>query len=393
MTFDFVTKKHEAYRYAELSDIKKGLGYINVSYLNMNEVRPQHNFYDEKKHGKNYIRFCQGDNIKNILHSGITFVHASSKNNYCEQFNHNTKNKHFLLNSDVSNYKANKEVDNRTSIIDVNSKDQKLYIDWLSSYDNSMCSNVSLIIQENCDLNLFINQESNNKFMGVTLDVWVAQNAKLNINLSQNGEETGNFQTNIHAFENSIVNFNILQKQAKFTRCEIYYDQLGNDTEINVSHTNKAIGKSNGGLVFYSNHTWDRAKVNVLSSTYVVNGAQSYSQICCTASTNTSGHEINQNIKGFVADETSFFAPKPELYISTSELVASHGAAVQNKFDENTLYYMQSKGFEKKQIEEILLNSFLVEPFAKCEINEFTKILIENAQIGKEFVLQEIEYE
>ena len=55
---------------------------------------------------------------------------------------------------------------------------------------------------------------------------------------------------------------------------------------------------------------------------------------------------------------------KPNLIVSTNEVVANHMVSISN-FDDNKIQYLKEKGINNKKVEELLLSSFLNEIFPK----------------------------
>ena len=56
--------------------------------------------------------------------------------------------------------------------------------------------------------------------------------------------------------------------------------------------------------------------------------------------------------------KTAKMQTRPILDIYTKEIECSHGCTISN-VDEEQLYYLQTKGFDKKSAENILVDSFL----------------------------------
>ena len=70
--------------------------------------------------------------------------------------------------------------------------------------------------------------------------------------------------------------------------------------------------------------------------------------------------------KGLILDDKSEFSTKPELEIYADDVECYHGATAGH-VDESTLYYMMTRGIDKKTATQMLVNGFATEI-----INEIT---------------------
>ena len=77
-------------------------------------------------------------------------------------------------------------------------------------------------------------------------------------------------------------------------------------------------------------------------------------------------------------DETSEFNAKPELEIYADDVKCSHGSA-SGSLDENSIFYLMSRGLNYQQSKELLINGFLldvIEKITDTEIKNFVKNII-----------------
>ena len=77
-------------------------------------------------------------------------------------------------------------------------------------------------------------------------------------------------------------------------------------------------------------------------------------------------------------DETSEFNAKPELEIYADDVKCSHGSA-SGSLDENSIFYLMSRGLNYQQSKELLINGFIlevIENITDIEIKDLTKKLI-----------------
>jgi len=89
----------------------------------------------------------------------------------------------------------------------------------------------------------------------------------------------------------------------------------------------------------------------------------------------TDGYQLS---KAILLDETSEFNAKPELEIYADDVKCSHGSA-SGSLNENSIFYLMSRGLNYKQSKELLINGFMldvVEKITDSEIKDLIKNMI-----------------
>jgi len=87
----------------------------------------------------------------------------------------------------------------------------------------------------------------------------------------------------------------------------------------------------------------------------------------------TDGYQLS---KAILLDETSEFNAKPELEIYADDVKCSHGSA-SGSLNENSIFYLMSRGLNYQQSKELLINGFLLDVVEKITDEEI-KNLIKN---------------
>ena len=87
----------------------------------------------------------------------------------------------------------------------------------------------------------------------------------------------------------------------------------------------------------------------------------------------TDGYQLS---KAILLDETSEFNAKPELEIYADDVKCSHGSA-SGSLNENSIFYLMSRGLDYQQSKELLINGFLLDVVEKITDTEI-KNLIKN---------------
>tara|TARA_Y100000591_G_C21797445_1_gene680148 strand:+ start:303 stop:1550 length:1248 start_codon:yes stop_codon:yes gene_type:complete len=87
----------------------------------------------------------------------------------------------------------------------------------------------------------------------------------------------------------------------------------------------------------------------------------------------TDGYQLS---KAILLDETSEFNAKPELEIYADDVKCSHGSA-SGSLNENSIFYIMSRGLNYQQSKELLINGFILDVVEKITDSEI-KNLIKN---------------
>ena len=87
----------------------------------------------------------------------------------------------------------------------------------------------------------------------------------------------------------------------------------------------------------------------------------------------TDGYQLS---KAILMDQTSEFNAKPELEIYADDVKCSHGSA-SGSLNENSIFYLMSRGLNYQQSKELLINGFLLDVVEKITDSEI-KNLIKN---------------
>ena len=87
----------------------------------------------------------------------------------------------------------------------------------------------------------------------------------------------------------------------------------------------------------------------------------------------TDGYQLSKCI---LLDKNSEFNAKPELEIYADDVKCSHGSASGN-LNEDSIFYLMSRGLNYEQSKELLINGFLLDVIEKITDSE-TQNLIKN---------------
>jgi len=85
----------------------------------------------------------------------------------------------------------------------------------------------------------------------------------------------------------------------------------------------------------------------------------------------TDGYQLSEAI---FLDESSEFNAKPELEIYADDVKCSHGSA-SGSLDENSIFYLMSRGLSYQQSKELLINGFVLDVIEKITDNEIKNLV------------------
>ena len=94
-----------------------------------------------------------------------------------------------------------------------------------------------------------------------------------------------------------------------------------------------------------------------------------------TEAQKTDGYQLS---KAILLDEASEFNAKPELEIYADDVKCSHGSA-SGSLDENSIFYLMSRGLNYQQSKELLINGFILDVIDKItdlEVKNLVKNMI-----------------
>ncbi|MDC1485509.1 SufD family Fe-S cluster assembly protein, partial [Pelagibacteraceae bacterium] len=223
----------------------------------------------------------------------------------------------------------------------------------------------------------FANDKSTNNFFNIYQNFKIHKNAilknyKIDFNDNLNIKY---FFNNIDLDNNSLAETFVFSKGSKFIKNEI-------NCNLNHVHSSAFIN----GIINLDKSKQHEIKTNI---NHLAENTKSYQLIKCvlndtakgvyqgkifvdSKAQKTDGYQLSKAL--LLSDNTEFDA-KPELEIYADDVKCSHGSTSGN-LDENSIFYLMSRGLNYKQSRELLINGFLldvVEKITDIEIKNFIK--------------------
>ena len=226
-------------------------------------------------------------------------------------------------------------------------------------------------------INLF-NDDSDNSIVNINHQYRVDKGAILK-NYKIDHKENSNikyFYNNIDLDDDSVSENFVFSRGSKFIKHEINCDLRGEYSSAFIN-----------GIINLKNSQHHEIKTNI---NHQSRDTKSYQLIKSVLDENSKGVYqgkifVNQNAqktdgyqlsRALLLNENTEFDAKPELEIYADDVKCSHGSSSGN-LDENSIFYLMSRGLNYQQSRELLINGFLLDVIEKITDQEI-KDLIKN---------------
>ena len=297
------------------------------------------------------------------------------------------------------NFKLNKKIENNNSLIDLNNaftnKSYKILIKknyylkkplivYHITNKAIKMKNINLRLEfqleQNSSLRLidFFNDKTEKNFINIFYNFDLNKDAILKnykIDNIQNKNIKYSFN-NINQDENSISETFILSSGSSFLKNEINCNLNGKYSSSFVNGIFSLNNNQQHEIRTIINHLAEDTKSYQLIKSVLGKISKAVYQgkiFVNSKAQKTDGYQLS---KAMLLDETSEFNAKPELEIYADDVKCSHGSASGN-LDENSIFYLMSRGLNYQQSKELLINGFLLEVIEKITDSEI-KNLIKN---------------
>ncbi len=123
-----------------------------------------------------------------------------------------------------------------------------------------------------------------------------------------------------------------------------------------------------------TNHSYENTKSYQLIKSVIDDSSKSVYQgkiYVDSKAQKTDGYQLS---KAVLLNEQAEFNAKPELEIYADDVKCSHGSA-SGSLDENSIFYLMSRGLDQKTAKELLINGFLLDVVEKITDEEIKKLI------------------
>ncbi len=369
----FPNKQNEDWRFSDLRDIiQKNFKKINVNNIS-SEVK-KINLIEDFDH--NYIivvngelsssnfKFEEKDKIKIKTFQNDDFL-QEKKDNSLIHLNHALSNNGYLLEIE-DNYKFQKAL----IIYNIFTEDLK---------ENILNSRNKIKIGKNSEVHTIdlVSNNSKNKFINNVYENIILENSAVFRNICiQNEKSEGyfhKFSKNKLASRSKYFSF-IFPSGLKFNKLDLEFDLEGEDSECNLQSASFLNKNDHQEIKTRINHLAPNCKSyqkvkNVLNSDG--KGVYQGKIFVKDIAQKTNAYQLS---KAMLLSDNSEFNSKPELEIYADDVKCSHGST-SGSIDEDSIYYLMSRGLNRKESIKLLVNGFLNEIIETIKSNSIKKFV------------------
>ena len=255
-----------------------------------------------------------------------------------------------------------------------------ILFNYLSNNLNNVGINTRLDIKLEDDASLNIinisNENLNNNFLNFRQKINIGKNSILK-NYSLDINENSNFKysfKDISLEKNSHLEYFILSKGSKFLKHDINCSLNNEYGSVVLNGIIDLDDKKHHEIKTNINHNEENCKSYQLIKSVLNENSKGIYQgkiYVNSKAQKTDGYQLSRAL--LLSDEVEFNA-KPELEIYADDVKCSHGSTSGN-VDENSIFYLMSRGLSYEQSKKLLTNGFLNEVIEKITNNEVKSLV------------------
>ena len=239
-------------------------------------------------------------------------------------------------------------------------------------------SRLDINLEDDVALNVvnLSNENLNNNFLNYRQKINIGKNSILK-NYSLDTNENSNFRysyKDIYLEKNSHLEYFILSKGSKFSKHDINCSLNNEYGSIVLNGIIDLDNEKHHEIKTEINHNEENCKSYQLIKSVLNDSSKGIYQgkiYVNSKAQKTDGYQLSRAL--LLSDEVEFNA-KPELEIYADDVKCSHGSTSGN-IDENSIFYLMSRGLSYDQSKKLLTNGFLNEVIEKIT-NENIKSLV-----------------
>ena len=255
-----------------------------------------------------------------------------------------------------------------------------ILFNYLSNNLNNVGINTRLDIKLEDDASLNIinisNENLNNNFLNFRQKINIGKNSILK-NYSLDINENSNFKysfKDISLEKNSHLEYFILSKGSKFLKHDINCSLNNEYGSVVLNGIIDLDDKKHHEIKTNINHNDENCKSYQLIKSVLNENSKGIYQgkiYVNSKAQKTDGYQLSRAL--LLSDEVEFNA-KPELEIYADDVKCSHGSTSGN-VDEDSIFYLMSRGLSYEQSKKLLTNVFLNEVIEKITNNEVKSLV------------------
>ncbi len=370
----FPNRKEEDWKFSDLNQIiKKNIGELSFynDYTYTNKVDTSE-FVDGLEHNK--IVFINGRIEKidfnyekkeqiEIIDQSET-INKFDNNNSLSDLNNALTNKSFKIVIKKGYQLVKPLIIYHTSNSKIWSKNINLRLDFELEEDSSLRL-----------IDLF-NDTSEKNFFNIFYDFNLKENAILK-NYKVDKQENKNIKysfNNIDQNKNTISETFILSSGSNFFKNEINCNLKGEHSSAFVNGIFSLYNNKHHEIRTIVNHLTENTKSYQLIKSVLEDSSKAAYQgkiFVNSDAQKTDGYQLS---KAILLNKDSEFNAKPELEIYADDVKCSHGSA-SGSLNEDSIFYLMSRGLNYNQARELLINGFLLDVVEKITDSEIRNLI------------------
>ena len=370
----FPNRKEEDWKFSDLNQIiKKNIGELSFynDYTYTNKVDTS-GFVDGLEHNK--IVFINGRIEKidfdyekkeqiEIIDQSET-INKFDNNNSLSDLNNALTNKSFKIVIKKGYQLVKPLIIYHTSNSKIWSKNINLRLDFELEEDSSLRL-----------IDLF-NDTSEKNFFNIFYDFNLKENAILK-NYKVDKQENKNIKysfNNIEQNKNTISETFILSSGSNFFKSEINCNLKGEHSSAFVNGIFSLDNNKHHEIRTIVNHLTENTKSYQLIKSVLEDSSKAAYQgkiFVNSDAQKTDGYQLS---KAILLNKDSEFNAKPELEIYADDVKCSHGSA-SGSLNEDSIFYLMSRGLNYNQARELLINGFLLDVVEKITDSEIRNLI------------------
>ena len=365
------SKKEEHWKYTDLKSIINS-NFENLEILDDRKSPKYNSKFLIKNFKHNKIILLNGNVIEtNFSFENTKKVNIKSLKDEFKNKNNFKKIKFFFEDDQNSLISLNHALTNDGIILEV--QDDYKFNEPLIIYNffdkfshNKIINNkVFISLGKNSKLSLVDlcqSQDEIKYFNNTVHNYYIKKNAilkKFIINDSLNNSYTYNL-TKVKSYSNSVFENFLFSTGSSFVKNEINCDLLESFGSCFINGIMFLNNKQHHELKTNINHKYENCKSSQLIKSVLLDNSRGTFQGKIYVNKNaqkTNGYQLS---KALVLSRSAEFNSKPELEIYADDVKCSHGSTIGN-IDENSIFYLMSRGLSKEQANKMLIEGFLNE--------------------------------
>lgn len=368
----FPNKRIEDWKFSDLNQIISS-NIENLIFYNDKTYEPKDQISLINKFEHNKIIFINGaiskvdikyeDDTKVLINNDLDLSNNTNEINPLVSLNHALASAHIGI-IVKENYSLNKPLILYNITEDVNSTALNLRTD--------------IKLERNSSLKLvtIFDDQSQNNFININQNFDIAQDAilksykidqKTNSNIKY-------FYNNINLEKNSISENFIFSTGSKFIKNEVNCNLNGQYSSAFINGVINLKNSQHHEIKTNINHLAENTKSYQLIKTVLNDKSKGIYQgkiFVDQKAQKTNGYQLS---KALLLNENTEFNGKPELEIYADDVKCSHGSTSGN-LDEDSIFYLMSRGLSHKQSKELLINGFLMDAVEKITDLEIKNLI------------------